>query len=171
MNQTVHYTCIHELVKEFPANAILAEIGCYEGEATMIFAKVCKTVCAIDPWVSGYDDTDIVSNADLEYIYNKVFLPNMSKFDNVDIIRKTSVAAAAKVLTSSLDVVYIDAKHTYTGVQEDIAIWTPKIRKGGLLCGHDYSKEWPGVVRAVEEAIGKPDKIYDDTSWIYRIKE
>ena len=43
----------------------------------------------------------------------------------------------------SLDVVYIDASHEFVDVDTDIKMWRPKLKKGGLLAGHDYcvSKE------------------------------
>jgi hypothetical protein len=30
----------------------------------------------------------------------------------------------------------------------------PKIKPGGVIAGHDYHPEWPGVVKAVNEAFG-----------------
>ena len=51
----------------------------------------------------------------------------------------------------SLCCVYIDADHTYESVTEDITAWLPKIRAGGVICGHDYSGGWKEVVRAVDD--------------------
>jgi hypothetical protein len=48
--------------------------------------------------------------------------------------------------------VFIDAEHTYEGCKADIAAWLPKAQR--LICGHDYSPEWPGVMQAVKEMIG-----------------
>ena len=48
---------------------------------------------------------------------------------------------------SNLDLVYIDAIHDYFNVIRDIECWFPKIRKGGILCGHDFYHE--GVRKAV----------------------
>jgi len=52
----------------------------------------------------------------------------------------------------SLDYVMLDADHDYESVKKDIAAWLPKVRPGGILCGHDYCAEIPGVQRAVTEA-------------------
>lgn len=38
----------------------------------------------------------------------------------------------------SLDFVYIDANHAYDFVKEDIELWYPKVKKGGIVSGHDY---------------------------------
>jgi len=60
-----------------------------------------------------------------------------------------------------LDYVYVDARHDYAGVKEDLEAWWPKLRKGGLLAGHDFIpdgivKEGDfGVQKAVHEFVGK----------------
>ena len=52
---------------------------------------------------------------------------------------------------NSLDFVFIDASHKYIDVKEDIINWLPKIRKGGILAGDDFS--WSGVRRALKELL------------------
>ena len=52
--------------------------------------------------------------------------------------RMTSVEAAARIPAASLDFVYIDARHDYASVMEDLEAWYPKVRPGGLMTGHDY---------------------------------
>jgi hypothetical protein len=47
--------------------------------------------------------------------------------------------------------VYIDANHTHEEVKKDIQAWLPKIKKGGIISGHDYGG-WEGVTQAVNEA-------------------
>jgi predicted O-methyltransferase YrrM len=39
----------------------------------------------------------------------------------------------------SLDFVYIDGDHTYDFVMIDIILWSRKVRKGGIVSGHDYN--------------------------------
>ncbi|MBT5491708.1 class I SAM-dependent methyltransferase, partial [bacterium] len=38
----------------------------------------------------------------------------------------------------TLDFIYIDANHTYESAKEDIQLWYPKIKVGGMISGHDY---------------------------------
>jgi predicted O-methyltransferase YrrM len=64
----------------------------------------------------------------------------------------------------SLDAVFIDADHSYEAVKLDIQNWMPKVRKGGILAGHDYTYSWPGVVRAVDELL--PDAKRLDYCWL-----
>lgn len=50
-----------------------------------------------------------------------------------------------------LDFVYIDANHDYDFIKQDIEDWASALKEGGLLCGHDFSADCPGVIRAVIE--------------------
>ncbi len=49
-----------------------------------------------------------------------------------------STEAAAIIVDETFDVVYIDARHDYRSVAEDINAWWPKVKPGGILAGHDY---------------------------------
>lgn len=56
---------------------------------------------------------------------------------------------ASEHVPNNLDFVYIDGNHDEKHVQEDIQLYYPKIKKGGLLGGHDFAGKFPGVVKAV----------------------
>lgn len=77
----------------------------------------------------------------------------VGRFSNrVRFIENTTLGAAAKVLDSSLDLVFIDAQHTYENVKEDIYEWAPKLKDGGIMGGHDlFDPAFPGVRKAVLE--------------------
>ena len=66
-----------------------------------------------------------------------------------------SVEAAELVDDGSLDYAFIDAGHGYKDVRADLEAWTPKIKLGGVLAGHDYSSRFRGVQRAVDKRFGK----------------
>ncbi len=55
-----------------------------------------------------------------------------------DIWRLTSVEGAKQVPDGSLDFVYIDARHDYESVLEDLNAWFSKVKPGGIFAGHDY---------------------------------
>lgn len=79
------------------------------------------------------------------------FLQYMMDSDSIQYItpiRLPSVEASKLYKDGSLDFVFIDAMHTYDGITADITAWMPKIRKGGVLAGHDY--DWPEVKRGVD---------------------
>lgn len=96
--------------------------------------------------------------------------------DRWTFIRLPSVEAAKKVDDKSLDFAFIDADHTYEGCSEDIAAWAPKVKPGGLLCGHDYDfpQNHPTlqVKRAVDEwatANGHEVDLGKNTTWFVRM--
>ena len=99
----------------------------------------------------------------------KTTLDNLDKFNNRIIWHvKDSVTASLTFKDESVDFVYIDGSHWYKYIRTDIKVWFPKVKKGGVLCGHDYDehvvpkekKEYSsdysrGVIRAVDEFIIK----------------
>lgn len=54
------------------------------------------------------------------------------------ILQEESVAAARAVANGTLDFVFIDGSHLYEAVLADLKAWTPKVRKGGIIGGHDW---------------------------------
>jgi hypothetical protein len=94
----------------------------------------------------------------------------MWKHPSVEVMQGDSQVVAQSFGDGLLDSVFIDAAHDYASVKGDLEAWVPKVRKGGIVCGHDYTtKAWPGVVRAVNERFGKPDRVVD-TFWCVEVK-
>ena len=50
-----------------------------------------------------------------------------------------SVAASEIYDVETFDFVYIDDDHSYDGIQRSFNAWFPKVRKGGIISGHDYA--------------------------------
>lgn len=82
-----------------------------------------------------------------------------------------SVKVAEQFEGESLDFVFIDACHEYEAVKDDILVWLPKVKKNGILAGHDYYAPTPGVIQAVDEIFGERlDKSYiDELCWLIKI--
>lgn len=91
------------------------------------------------------------------------------------IMHMNSLEAAAKVDDRSLDLVFLDADHSYAGVKADLEAWTPKIRNPeGWIGGHDYRNpekgyDFTGVERAVSEwADGREVELDLNFTWFCR---
>lgn len=69
--------------------------------------------------------------------------------DKTTFIFDYSYNVAQVIPDESLDFCYIDGDHSYEGVRKDIELFYPKVRKGGVLCGHDFNIF--GVAKAVCE--------------------
>lgn len=75
-----------------------------------------------------------------------------------------SLEAGMMVPDGWFDFVYIDGDHRYEEVVKDICMWLPKVRKGGILAGHDYSEpSIAGVKQAVDEWFKDKLVHFDDT--------
>ena len=87
----------------------------------------------------------------------------------VSFIRDYTSNAAKKIKNGVLDMVFIDALHTYSGVISDINDWSPKVKKGGIICGHDYGYDrFPGVKMAVDEMFENVNEGYETTWWVIK---
>jgi hypothetical protein len=115
-----------------------AEIGVYRGEFTEKFCLSGLETYAIDPWIgySGAGRTEKEqAKQDINYEHAR---SRLAKYDNCTIIRETSTNALDKFSPESLDFVYIDGDHRFKYIAEDIYEWFSKVRKGGVVSGHDY---------------------------------
>jgi predicted O-methyltransferase YrrM len=72
---------------------------------------------------------------------------------HVIVIKGWSVDVA-EILNLKFDLVYIDAGHDAVSIPEDIEAWLPKVKPGGMICGHDYFNH-PAVKEAVDKTFGE----------------
>ena len=140
-----------------PAELHMAiEIGAWTGESSEIAAQMVWRLACVDPWGHAND-------------HEQIFDARMARFSNVTKLKAQSVDVAA-VTGPVIDLVYIDGRHEYEHVRNDILAWFPKIRPGGWITGHDFddNPDHAGVVKAVTELLGTPDRVFADSSWIFR---
>ncbi len=93
---------------------------------------------------------------------------------DAELWQMSSVDAALHTYLRSLSpyLVYLDADHSYEAVKADIAAWWPILPSGGMLAGHDYGDDHPGVRKAVLEWLltegGGATVDTKGTSWMVR---
>ena len=101
-----------------------------------------EELVSIDPWLEAdpdeYVDRSNVSQDKQDNNYEKTRERLAGYGSRSTIWRLTSVEAAEKVEDGSFDFVYIDARHDYDSVLEDLEAWCAKVRPGGIMAGHDY---------------------------------
>jgi len=114
-----------------------AEIGVYKGEFSEKLCQAGLKLYAVDPWriYKGFDNPRGQKRLDFQYDHTKRVL---APYPSCTIIRKTSMEAVEDFKDDSLDFVYIDANHEFRYIAEDLAEWTKKVKKGGIVSGHDY---------------------------------
>lgn len=158
-------TAYVDLIRRYP-NGTVAEIGTWLGRSlSTIMPSVIELnlhLTSIDTW-AGSDEAQTMTaitnglNPYESFKANMEFLGYWGKFS---INRKQSQEAAKDYPDKSFDIVMIDADHTYQAVHGDITAWLPKIKRGGLIIGHDYFRTTdknphPGVKQAVDELLGQ----------------
>lgn len=129
------------------------EVGVKEGRFISHLLQTFPdlTMYAVDPWEEQPEGNEDYREWDFDNIYNRYKAAVEPYGDRVIELREYSETAADKIPDGSLDFVFIDAQHDYYSCKRDIELWQPKVKKGGILSGHDYNPKFPGVVRAVNE--------------------
>ena len=125
----------------------MCEVGVRDGRTTFYLLDKCPNlkIYGIDLNTSNFYTNDIKEK------YGDRLVP----------IQGYSHVVADKVPT--VDLVFIDADHSYDGCKKDIIAYLPKVATKGLLTGHDI--DYPGVNRAVNELIESYD-VGPNNVWI-----
>jgi predicted O-methyltransferase YrrM len=176
------FSALYKLMVERFDNATFVEVGTWKGKSAAFMAveiansnKNIKFYC-VDPWNGACEDNNPKAYDCVEVRTNTLyehFLNNIKPVENYIIpVRDYSVNAVKQFADHSLDFVFIDASHDYENVKLDLNIWYPKIKKDGVLAGHDYIQF--GVKKAVDEfALQNNLKVINEVaqySWVINMK-
>jgi len=137
---------ILEIKKRFGDKKLIGvEIGTYKGDNAVSILKTLnmKKLYLIDPYIF-HDDWDsenemgeIVDNEILmEEIKAEAKFKVMSFYNKYEFVERFS-KDAVNYIPNELDFVYIDGAHDFNSVMQDLNNYYPKIKRGGILCGHD----------------------------------
>jgi hypothetical protein len=132
-------------------NGLGVEIGVLRGEHAENLLKRwnCEKLFLIDLW-----EHRLIKK--YYHVVEKKFRGN----DKVQIMKMDSHQASKEFMDESLDFIYIDADHSFKGVASDIISWYPKLKRFGVLAGHDYredGKYWDGFygVKTAVDSLSK----------------
>jgi hypothetical protein len=120
-----------------------AEIGVQLGfyaEILLSNWSTCTEYHAIDLWAhqEHYHDAANVNNIQQHNDY-QMTRNRLKRFQHVvRYHRNYSNLAVKEIKDNSLDFIYIDARHDYTGVMQDMILYWPKLKLNGIFAGHDY---------------------------------
>ncbi len=145
-----------------PSSFIL-EVGSWKGESTYVLGKAAEVsggqVFCVDHW-RGSAGTTTAEGALREDVLatfrRNMRLEGLESF--VFPLVMESHRAASLMRGALFDIIFIDGDHRYSAVKQDILDWLPKLKEGGLLCGHDaerrfseFSEEQQELIRATQE--------------------
>jgi hypothetical protein len=158
----------------FQQKIVGAEIGVRDGETSeiiLVHYPLLERLIAVDPFTE-HDNLGPVPQefCDLTLTHFLTRVKNVRK--RIDLITLPSTTAAQIVSDNSLDFIFIDTNHSYENVLSDIRAWTPKVKKGGLITGHDYNEpHCPGVAQAVNEVFSLVNTAPDWVWWLIKGEE
>jgi predicted O-methyltransferase YrrM len=133
---------------------LYSEVICRENPQMKVYGVDSWKAYVTHPAEDQFKTTQNHSSQEtLEQFYEQT-KTRLSPYKNYEIIREYSIEALNHFEDGSLDFVYIDANHEYGFVKSDIEGWSKKIRKGGILAGHDYYRvRNPGSLMHVKLAV------------------
>ena len=124
------------------------EIGVFKGQFTkQLLENWDGTMYMIDPWRALGDEYIDASNHKEHTDAYEQTMGNIQGYENRAFMLRGLGEELVNIFEdNSLDFVYIDGNHAYDYVVQDMKLWWPKLKKGGLFAGHDYlGTEWGDV--------------------------
>lgn len=156
-----YYNVFGAAVNQFPEDSVFVELGCWKGMSSSYLAVEAKNsgkflkLHFCDTWSGSPEhltpgsscyEPDLVEDPDFIY---KEFVKNIERSEYpYNIHRMSSLELASFFNDNSVDFIYFDTDHSYEHVAKELKLWYPKVKKGGILSGHDYSGD---VEKAVLE--------------------
>lgn len=147
MTEGAHRKALTDLIQKTigpPARGF--EIGVHRGKTSWHLLRTYPGLALglVDSW-----------GRDIDEAFKAEAMGRLEPFSDriaVFVDKSTSDDVLNMVPDGALDFVFIDADHSQAGCHADVEAWWPKVRDGGLFCGHDYGKEdHPGVTVAVDD--------------------
>jgi predicted O-methyltransferase YrrM len=133
-------------------NAHFVECGVFCGKSTIYMASKIKqsnkkiTFDAVDTFKPN-DCFGITQNT-FEYFANFF---DVRSYINLIVQDQFNIISTYK--DNSLDFIFLDSIHTFEATKLAIEQFKPKLKNGGVLAGHDYTREFPGVLKAVQRTL------------------
>lgn len=131
---------------------LVIEFGSWRGRSSIALAAARRLVC-VDLFVDGSQEGGTGQDIYSDFLFS--IGDDISRIETVraSLADKATAKLLQKCYGESADVVFIDASHDEESVRRDICTALSLVRDGGIVCGHDYSPAWPGVVSAVRDLL------------------
>jgi hypothetical protein len=185
-----------ELIERFEKkNMIVIQVGVWKGESLLQYLPIVKKndgmIYAVDyfegnPTATG-EHGYAPENSDSIYSQFVNNIQSAGFSDYVVTIMGNSTEVHVNIPNGIADIVFIDGDHRYSIINQDISNYLPKVKVGGVMCGHDYNAAYIhgmeysedemetdthlGVSRAVYEHFNTDFEIVDGDVWIHMVND
>lgn len=152
------------------SNLVGIEIGVDYGTTSVhLLSSLPNSVLyGIDPYIT-YNDWYGSEVNDRERVLS-IMTERTSVFGNRFVhVRKTSDDALRMFEDQSMDFIFVDGLHTYEQVLKDCQNYWPKLKRGGLFCGHDFTtiQDVNNAASYFAAQIGKTINIVPQDVWYW----
>lgn len=124
------------------------ELGVQKGifaEETLRQWSGCERYVLVDLWShqEHYKDLANVDNNahDNNYLQAMAAVKPFQEKVKIEVCRNFTSVCVDQFEDESFDYIYVDARHDFKGVYEDMVAYWPKLKPGGLYAGHDYVEQ------------------------------
>jgi len=141
---------LFRLARACPPNGTIVEVGAYVGAATCYLAAGLSLrggrIYCVDTW-NNETMPEGIRDTFAEFTHNTSPLREM-----IVRVRKRSTDVDRSDIQEAVDLVFIDADHTYSSVRRDFDHYSTFLADGGILAFHDCNA-FIGVTRVIAEAL------------------
>jgi len=177
-----NYHSFYEYIAKLTNLKVFVELGSWQGDSISYLTRQIKEYQNMENVkiysIDLFEDTPCkimrkkYSNKvdHIRHIYEYNLAINQVR-DNIITIKKDTALSANDFENNSVDFCFLDASHDYQSAIQDLKAWYPKIKKGGIISGHDYDKHHKeGIINAVDDFMeGKNVEIYPKTAvWMHK---
>ena len=97
----------------------------------------------IDPYHAYKDSSNGSKSSKLQQISRRTTaIKKLARFeDRYELFEEESHRVSWQISDHSLDFIYVDGLHTNHGCMLDIVLYAPKVKRSGLVSGHDFNRD------------------------------
>lgn len=149
-----------DMLQMVSTGSVCAEIGVFNGDFSKIIYSVVKPskLYLVDLFNGMASSGDKNGENNKKISLDKSY-ENLSRHfkgnNSVTLYKGKSFDFLNGLPDECLDFIYIDGDHSYEGVSSDLALARVKVKKDGIIAGHDYCPRFPGVMKALDEFVNR----------------
>jgi predicted O-methyltransferase YrrM len=170
---------IERLAARIPEHGQMVEVGSFCGRSAWAWAKsvpATVSVHCIDRWNGAKIGQDHLDRLDPPHPgVTHYVLRNFQSFTedcpNVRSYQGESTTVLALWPAESCDLIFLDGDHWNPTFHDDLHEAWRLLKPGGIVCGHDFSVDYPDVIKETKDLCATYDRplrfgLHDSLIWI-----